>query len=119
MNKLIFAFLATFALSLGASAQTEKQPAKKDGTETITIKTSAVCDMCKETIEKAMAYEKGVKTSDLNVETAMLTVTFDPKKTSAEKIKASLNKTGYDADDLPADPKAYDNLNPCCKKGAH
>ncbi|MES2779681.1 MAG: heavy-metal-associated domain-containing protein [Bacteroidota bacterium] len=111
--------LVACVLSLGAWAQIEKEKAvTKDGLETIHIKTSAVCDMCKETLEKAMAYEKGVKESNLNVDSKVLTVTFDTKKTTAEKIRVAVTKAGYDADGLTADTKAYEHLDACCKKGA-
>jgi hypothetical protein len=63
-----------------------------------------------------MAYEKGVKSSSLDVATKILTVEYKPSKTNPEKIKRAIIKAGYDADELVADPKAYDNLNPCCKK---
>ncbi len=116
--KSIITFIAALSLAFGAAAQTKTDKATKDELQTITIKTSAVCDMCKETIEKAMAFEKGVKTSELNVDTKILTVTFNPKKTSDEKIKKAVTFAGYDADEMPADPKAYENLDPCCKKDA-
>lgn len=103
-------------MAYGTKAQTQDSTAKKDVVVTIQIKTSAVCDMCKETLEKAMAYEKGVKDSNLDVDSKILTVKFDTRKTSAEKIKKAVTMTGYDADEMPADPKAYANLNPCCKK---
>lgn len=117
MKKLMIAFIATVAMSTAAFAQTEKD-APKEGPQTVKIKTSAVCDMCKETIEKAMAYEKGVKEATLDVDSKMLTVTYDPKKTTLEKIKIAITKAGYDADEMTADTRAYDNLNPCCKKDA-
>jgi len=82
----------------------------------IKIKTSSQCEMCKETIEKAMAYEHGVVSSDLNVETQMLTVKYKSKKTTPEKIRIAVSKVGYDADDVAADQKAYEQLSPCCKK---
>jgi periplasmic mercuric ion binding protein len=88
-------------------------------TETVKIKTSAQCGMCKETIETQMAMEKGVKTSELDVKSKILTVTFDPKKTSIEKIKERVTKTGYDADDMPAIKEAHDKLPACCQKGGH
>lgn len=88
-------------------------------TETITIKTSAQCDMCKKTLEKAMAYEKGVKSSSLEVSSAVLSVEFNPKKTTPDKIRKAVSDVGYDADEVKADPKAYDNLPDCCKKGGH
>jgi copper chaperone CopZ len=116
MKNLII-ILSVFTLGFAAKAQ-QKDSSTANGLQTITIKTSAVCDMCKETLEKAMAYEKGVKESNLNVETKILTVKYDPKKTSPEKIKLAVTKAGYDADELQADAKAYDNLNSCCKKDA-
>ena len=92
---------------------------KENTNETITIKTSSQCDMCKHTIEKAMAYEKGVKKSTLDVPTSVLTVEYNPKKTTPEKIRKAVSETGYDADDVPANQAAYERLDPCCKKGAH
>lgn len=84
--------------------------------DTIMIKTSSQCDMCKERIEEALAFEKGVKKSELNVETQICTVTYKKGKTSPEKIRVAISKVGYDADDVPADPKAYSKLDACCKK---
>jgi mercuric ion binding protein len=92
--------------------------AQKD-VETVQIKTSAVCEMCKETIEKEMAFTKGVTKAELNVETAMLTVSFKSTKTNVDAIRKAINKIGYDADDSPAESKAYDNLHHCCKKDSH
>ncbi|MES2691339.1 MAG: heavy-metal-associated domain-containing protein [Bacteroidota bacterium] len=117
MKKLIFALVATVALALGAEAQVKDSLTyTKNGMAVGKIKTSAVCDMCKETLEKAMAYEKGVKESSLDVDSKIITVTFDPKKTSLSKIREAIVKTGYDADGIPANQKAYDNLDACCKK---
>lgn len=86
-------------------------------TAEIKIKTSAICDMCKETIEKNLAFEKGIKKSNLDVDSKIITVTYNPQKITPEKIRAAIAKTGYDADDVPADPKAYKKLDDCCKKG--
>ncbi len=84
--------------------------------DTIKIKTSSQCDECKETIEEALAFEKGVKTAELDVETKIVTVTYKKGKTSPEKIRKAISKVGYDADDVPADLKAYSKLDACCKK---
>ncbi|HEY0030092.1 MAG TPA: heavy metal-associated domain-containing protein [Bacteroidia bacterium] len=90
----------------------------QEATADLKIKTSAVCDMCKETIEKYVAFEKGVKKSSLDVESKILTVTYNPQKTTPEKIRNAVAKSGYDADEVKADPKAYKKLDACCKKGA-
>ncbi len=81
------------------------------------IKTSTQCTMCKERIEKAMAYEKGVKKSNLDIEKAIITIVYNPKKTTPTIIKKSISEVGYDADEIPADSLAYKNLPTCCKKG--
>ena len=48
--------------------------------EKVDIKTSAICDMCKSTIERDLAFEKGVKFSNLDLDTKVITVEFNPKK---------------------------------------
>lgn len=102
-------------LSLGGMSNLMAQKKAKKG-ETITIKTSAQCEMCKERLEMAMAYEKGVYESELDLETKDFVIRFNPKKTDAEKIKDAISKTGYDADEVVADEKAYKKLPACCKK---
>jgi periplasmic mercuric ion binding protein len=110
MKKIIAITILFVSFSFTCFAQGKKK------TEEISIKTSAVCGMCKSSIEKAMAYEKGVKRSSLDAKSQTLTVVFDPRKTDAVKIKKAITETGYDADDMPANPKAYDKLIACCKK---
>jgi copper chaperone CopZ len=89
----------------------------QDSTTTVLkIKTSAICKMCKKTIEKALANESGIIKSDLEVKSKIATVTYNPKKTTPEKIRKAIADSGYDADDVPANPKAYKKLENCCKK---
>ncbi len=109
MQKHIFIYLV-FAFFISVSVQAQKK------TETIKIQTSAQCEMCKTRIETAMAYEKGVSGSDLNLEDKVLTVTYKSGKTTPDKIRKAINEVGYDADETLADPKAYAALPPCCKK---
>ncbi len=111
MKKAIAAIVFLFAGVTFTFAQDGKEAKAQ-------IKTSAVCKMCKATIEKYLAYEKGVKSSTLDVPSKIVTVTYNPKKTDLAKIKQAINKSGYDADELPADAKAYEALEECCKKEA-
>ncbi|MGB0918028.1 MAG: heavy-metal-associated domain-containing protein [Flavobacteriales bacterium] len=110
MKNLIIV-LATVLVSTAAFAQ--------KSIETVEIQTSAVCDMCKETIEKQLAFTKGVTAADLEVKTGIVTVGFKSNKASIEDIRAAINEVGYDADDSPATKEAYDNLHHCCKKDSH
>ena len=83
---------------------------------TIVIKTSAQCESCKKRIENKMAFEKGIKKVTLDVDTKNLTLVYDKKKTSPEKLKTAVTKIGYDADEMKANEKAYKKLPACCKK---
>jgi copper chaperone CopZ len=85
----------------------------------VKIKTSAQCDMCKKRIEKAIGLEKGVKSAVLDVDSKVLTVAYRPDKTDTRKLQQAVQNVGYDADALPADPKAYKKLPDCCQKGGH
>lgn len=111
---LINMFAMTFMLvSLNAMSQSKSKFQKAE------IMTSAQCGMCKDRIETAFAYEKGVKKSDLNLTTKVATITYDPNKTNPDKFRQIISKLGYDADDVLADPVAYEALPRCCQKGGH
>ncbi|WP_375446659.1 heavy-metal-associated domain-containing protein [uncultured Fibrella sp.] len=91
--------------------------ATDDKDKEVKIKTSAICEMCKARIERNLAFEKGVKEATLDVDTKVVTIKYNPAKTDVTKLKANITKTGYDADEVAADPKGYDKLPSCCKKG--
>lgn len=84
--------------------------------EKVVIKTSAVCDMCKTTIEDAVYKVEGVKSVYLDLETKEASVKYDGTLVSKEAIMQAITLAGYDANELMADEKAYQNLNSCCKK---
>lgn len=86
--------------------------------DTVMIKTSAVCGMCKDRIEGGLAFEKGIRSASLDVETKVATVVFNPAKTSPGQIRKVVSQLGYDADTIPANPAAYAKLPACCKKDA-
>ena len=112
--------LALLHLAPNAQAQTAPATAaiaaKTTGPATAKFKTSAVCDMCKTRIEKSLAYEKGVQSAVLDVPSQVLTVTYKADKTTPEALRTAVQKTGYDADGLSADARAYNRLPDCCKK---
>lgn len=89
----------------------------KGGEKEVKIKTSAVCEMCKERIEKNLTLSKGVKEAVLDLDTKVVTIKYNPKKTSEEALRKVIIGTGYDADETMADDKAHGKLPSCCKKG--
>jgi mercuric ion binding protein len=120
MKAFAFSLLTLLSIS-GSIAQAQTTPTssgatKAKGTEMAQFKTSAVCDMCKARLEKSLAYEKGVQAAHLDVPSKVLTVTYNPAKTTPAALRTAVQKTGYDADETTADARAYDRLPDCCKK---
>jgi copper chaperone CopZ len=110
--KSILILLMGMMLGISLHAQSARK------TETIKIKTSAECDACKQRIEDALAYEKGIKSSDLDTASRIITVVYNPDKTSPDKIRKAISAVGYDADEVKADPAAFAKLPSCCKLDA-
>lgn len=111
MKNLILTFAFIVALTVSAQAQKDLK--------TVNIKTSAVCEMCKATLEKDLTFEKGVKSVNLDLETKVLIIDYVEGKTSPDLLRKRVTMVGYNADQMKRDPKAYDKLDPCCKDGAH
>ena len=113
MKNLVTLIIITIVFTINVNAQKNKK------TETLTIKTSTQCGMCKERVEKAMVFEKGIVSSELDIDKQQFTIVYKPSKTTPEKIRQAISKTGYDADNIKAEGKAYSKLPDCCKKGGH
>jgi len=109
--------LSLLVLSLFVlAANTGYSQDNKSKNKVIKITTSAQCSMCKTRIENGLAYEPGIKNVSLDLETKVVTVTYNPKKTNPDKIRTVINNLGHDADDTKANKEAYDKLPACCKK---
>ena len=93
--------------------------AQEPKTKTVKIKTSAICEMCKDRIEEELNYTKGVVFAELDVETKVVTVKFKTKHLNGELIKGIISKIGYNAGEVPRDPEAFANLPKCCQSEGH
>lgn len=116
-NLIILCFAAL--LSQTAFAQTTGM-VKKKATTVATTQTALFqvwgnCGMCKKTIEKAAKGVDGVASADWNVDTHQFNVSFDPAKTSAEKVHQAIAAAGYDTDAVRGDDAAYNKLHGCCQ----
>jgi len=109
---IIVAFLA-IALGSNSYAQTHDH-SKMTSTKTETLKVSGNCTMCKSTIEKAAKVE-GVTKADWSTKTKTLSVTFDPSKTTIDKVGKKVAGAGYDNEKMKADDKIYGSLPSCCQ----
>jgi copper chaperone CopZ len=81
----------------------------------IVIQTNAICGMCKTNIETSLNGMEGVKTAELDLVTMKVKIKFDDKVVDADMLRQAIANTGYNADDVPARPKAQEALAACCK----
>jgi periplasmic mercuric ion binding protein len=82
------------------------------------IKTSAVCGMCKQTILEGIQKLEGVKSAKLDLTTKVLKISYEDKLVDIATIEAVVSSLGYDANKTVADSSAYAVLPSCCKKGS-
>lgn len=90
--------------------------------DTLKIKIVAYCDHCKACescwgkIEQNLMFTKGVKHLAYDEKEMVITVGYNPKKVSPEKLRNVVSKSGFDADDIKADAEAQKKLDDCCKR---
>ena len=90
---LIAIFIAIFAFTINANTKKDKVNFKK----TVTFEVSMDCEGCQKTIEKNIAFEKGVNDMNVALKSKQVTLTFDTRKTNEEKLIAAFKKLGYEA----------------------
>jgi len=119
MKKSIL-IVATVILSLPVfTACGQNTETKTEQTQTVqqtdTIKVYGNCDMCKKRIEGALKDVKGIQSANWNVDTKMLTVSYDESKISLNKIHQKVADVGHDTDKIKAKDEVYNNLMGCCQ----
>jgi mercuric ion binding protein len=111
-NALLIAFFSLFTLTI--SAQNSKN-------EKAVIQTKIICDHCKvcetcgQNFQENLYKIKGLKMYELDEKAMTITVFYNGKKTNLDQIRTAITKLGYDADEMKADPEAYEKLDGCCK----
>jgi len=104
-------------LIAGFSIASRSQVVRKGGLETATIKTPTVqCEECKKRIEDYVSREEGVQKVTVDYKRKIAKVTYVVDRTNVENVKAAIANSGYDADNITAEPDAYKRLPKCCKK---
>lgn len=81
----------------------------------ITILTNARCEMCQNAIERTLFALDGVKKVRLDLVTKEVKIKYDDAVVTDAQLRQAIAAIGYDADDVPARPKAQEALADCCK----
>ncbi|MBK9337832.1 MAG: copper chaperone [Lewinellaceae bacterium] len=72
------------------------------------------CGMCQRIIEKS-AVDAGDTKATWDMDADLMTVTFDPAKTTADAIQKAVALSGYDNVGYKAPDAVYNDLHGCCK----
>ncbi|MEI6049813.1 MAG: heavy-metal-associated domain-containing protein [Bacteroidota bacterium] len=110
--KLFLTIVLLMSIGANASSQTGTKDSGKQKTES--FKVWGNCGMCKDRIEKAVK-EEGATSASWDIKTKMVTVSFDPSKTSVDALDKKLASVGHDTEKYKADDKVYNALPACCK----
>ncbi len=105
MKKYLF-LIITISISVSAIAQ-------RKNAKTVNFKVWGACEMCKERIEQT-AFQAKASKATWDVNTQILTVSFDSLKTSTQKIKQKIAAVGHDTEEFKADDDVYQKLPGCC-----
>ena len=119
MKSSILVWLVVLLTGTTLSATAQKHPAHLQKKEKITVQGGA-CNSCKKTIESA-ARSGGAHFAKWDMESKVLTVSYDIQNANSQKIQQRIAHAGFDTPLAKANPKAYHELDGCCKydrKGA-
>lgn len=97
MKKLFFTMLLFMVAMIAA--------AKELKTVVFTTTPQMHCESCEAKIKGNLRFEKGVKNIKTDVEAQKVYITFDPKKTTEEKLQKAFEKFGYKAEKTDKDAK--------------
>ncbi|MBS1578549.1 MAG: cation transporter [Bacteroidetes bacterium] len=107
--------IAIFHFVNASSNKTTKTVSINNYATTDTFKVYGECGMCKSRIEKAARTIDGVQTAVWNVDTKILTVTYDNTKNEViENLQKKMAAVGHDTEKYRATDAAYNGLPKCC-----
>jgi mercuric ion binding protein len=113
-----FSLLLTVMIAAAISQSAFAQKNDQNTVKTIVSKTESFkvfgnCELCQPRIENAVK-EEGASSASWDKDTKMLTVTYDPSKTSRDKLSKKLASVGHDTEKYRAPDDVYDKLPACC-----
>lgn len=110
--KYLLTVMLMVLFGIYATAQTQDSK-QSSASKTEALKVRGQCGMCKTRIENAVKSE-GATAATWDNKTKMLTVTFDPEKTSLDSFGKKLASVGHDTEKYKAPDDVYAKLPGCC-----
>jgi len=114
---VLFCFTA-MAQHCGAAAKAKCNEGPKlevKGAETVVIQTNAYSAKSNDLFKDNLPFVKGVKEYKFDEATSKIAVAYNPKQTNPDKIRESIAKLGFNADQVKANEQARAKLPAECK----
>jgi len=108
MNNKLITLSLVLGLIIGCSGEAENKTAE------IALNTIQ-CGMCTDKIASGLGKLDGVVKVDVDLEKKIGKVVYKAGVIDLGVIEKVIAAIGYDANDTPAEPKAYSGLDMCCK----
>jgi|TARA_B100000686_G_C16622029_1_gene879773 copper chaperone CopZ len=108
MNKKLITLSLALGLIIGCSGEAENKTAE------IALNTIQ-CGMCTDKIASGLGKLEGVVKIDVDLEKKIGKVVYKAGVINLGVIEKAIAAIGYDANNTPAEPKAYSELDMCCK----
>jgi len=108
MNNKLITLSLVLGLIIGCSGEAENKTAE------IALNTIQ-CGMCTDKIASGLGKLDGVVKVDVDLEKKVGKVVYKAGVIDLGVIEKAIAAVGYDANDTPAEPKAYSGLDMCCK----
>ena len=108
---LIAMLCSMTAIANGHNKSIAPKPVKK---VTLSFAVEANCGQCKDRIENALD-KKGVYKAIFNLDSKILTVTYDPRKLEEIQLHNMVAMVGHDTEKVKASNVVYESLPDCCK----
>jgi periplasmic mercuric ion binding protein len=110
-----FLFIA-IAMSATSFAKAQQFNYKLDGPfrTSKTFKVQGLCEMCKHRIENSTRNLTGIWSSNWDLSSKTLIVTYDRSKVNPAMIEKLVSAQGHDIEYMNASVKIYNSLPECC-----
>jgi len=103
-------FVSTLIFTMGISSCDAQIPNAK----TVEVKVWGNCGMCKKTIENA-GNKRNKAQVDWDKKSKIAVITYNEKKTTADKVLKQIADAGYDNENYYAPDAVYEELHGCCQ----
>ena len=108
MNNRLITLSLVLGLIIGCSGEVENKTAE-------IVLNTIQCGMCTDKIASGLGKLEGVVKVNVDLEKKVGKVVYKAGVINLGVIEKAIAAIGYDANNTPAEPKAYSELDMCCK----